>query len=70
MPAQSRSFSTSRPECASAATRHPSTSPSKPARTFEKRAANRLDAGFRASPAISGKAIYLRTKTHLYRIEK
>ena len=42
----------------------------KPGRTFEQLATNQLDAGFMASPAISGKAIYLRTKTHLYRIEK
>ena len=30
---------------------------------------NKLDSGFMASPAISGKAIYARSKTHLYRIE-
>ena len=30
---------------------------------------NQLDSGFMASPAISGKAIYARSKTHLYRIE-
>ncbi len=32
-------------------------------------AANTLAAGFMASPAIAGKALFLRTKTHLYRIE-
>jgi outer membrane protein assembly factor BamB len=33
-------------------------------------AENKLEGGFMASPAIVGKAFYLRTKTHLYRIEK
>ena len=42
----------------------------KPGRTFEKLAANKLDEGFLASPAIVGKALFLRTRTHLYRIEK
>jgi outer membrane protein assembly factor BamB len=32
-------------------------------------ARNRLDEGCRASPAVAGKALYVRTKTHLYRIE-
>jgi outer membrane protein assembly factor BamB len=41
----------------------------KPGRTFEVLATNKLDAGFMASPAASGKAFYLRTKTHLYRIQ-
>lgn len=36
---------------------------------FEVLAENRLDAGFMASPAVSGKGLILRTKTHLYRIE-
>jgi outer membrane protein assembly factor BamB len=31
---------------------------------------NRLDAGACATPAISGKALFVRTYTHLYRIEK
>ena len=39
-------------------------------RTFEVLAENQLDEGFLASPAIVGKAFYLRTRTHLYRIEK
>jgi outer membrane protein assembly factor BamB len=39
-------------------------------RTFEQLAENKLDEGFLASPAISGKAFFLRTRTHLYRIEK
>lgn len=42
----------------------------KPSRTFELLAENRLEQGFLASPAIAGKAFYLRTRTHLYRIEK
>jgi outer membrane protein assembly factor BamB len=33
-------------------------------------AVNRLDNGCMASPAVSGKALYVRTKTHLYRIEQ
>jgi outer membrane protein assembly factor BamB len=41
----------------------------KPGRVFEQVAENRLDEGFLASPAIAGKAFYLRTRTHLYRIE-
>lgn len=36
---------------------------------FEVLATNRLDTGLMASPAIAGNAIFLRTKTHLYRIE-
>jgi len=39
-------------------------------RRFELLATNQLDAGFMASPAVVGKALILRTKTHLYRIEK
>lgn len=42
----------------------------KPGKTFELLAENRLDEGFLASPAIAGKAFFLRTRTHLYRIEK
>jgi outer membrane protein assembly factor BamB len=41
----------------------------KPGRTFEVLATNKLDDGFMASPAADGKAFYLRTKTHLYRVE-
>jgi len=41
----------------------------KPGRTFEKLAENHLGEGFLASPAIAGKAFFLRTRTHLYRIE-
>jgi hypothetical protein len=42
----------------------------RPGRKFEAIAENQLDEGFLASPAVAGKAFYLRTKTHLYRIEK
>lgn len=37
---------------------------------FEILATNRLENGFRALPAVVGKALYLRTKTDLYRVEK
>ena len=40
-----------------------------PGREFKLLATNRLSAGFMASPAVAGKALFLRTKTHLYRIE-
>lgn len=42
----------------------------KPGRAFERLAENQLADGFLASPAIAGKAFFLRTRTHLYRIEK
>lgn len=41
----------------------------KPGRALEVIATNTLAGGFMASPAADGKAFYLRTKTHLYRIE-
>jgi outer membrane protein assembly factor BamB len=41
----------------------------KPGREFESLATNTLDDGCMASPAVDGGALYLRTKTHLYRIE-
>jgi outer membrane protein assembly factor BamB len=41
----------------------------KPGRKFELLATNTLDDGCMASPAVDGKTILLRTKTHLYRIE-
>ena len=41
----------------------------KPGRTFEPLTTNTLSGGFMASPAVAGKALYLRTKTHLHRIE-
>jgi outer membrane protein assembly factor BamB len=37
--------------------------------TFEAVATNSLAGSFMASPAVSGNALFLRTKTHLYRIE-
>ncbi len=45
------------------------TSVVKAGRDYELLAENRLEAGFMASPAVAGKAFFLRTKTHLYRIE-
>lgn len=41
----------------------------KPGRTLELLATNTLPGGFMASPAADGRALYLRTKTHLYRVE-
>ena len=41
----------------------------KPGRTFQVLATNNLANGFMASPAVAGKAFFLRTRTHLYRIE-
>jgi outer membrane protein assembly factor BamB len=41
----------------------------KPGRALEVLATNTLANGFMASPAVSGKAFFLRTKTHLYRVE-
>lgn len=38
-------------------------------RTWKKLATNKLDAGCRASPAVAGNALFVRTHTHLYRIE-
>jgi outer membrane protein assembly factor BamB len=42
----------------------------RPGRVFEQLAESQLDEGFMASPAIAGQALFLRTKTHLYKIEK
>jgi outer membrane protein assembly factor BamB len=39
-------------------------------RRFKLLAENRLDDGFMASPAAAGRALFLRTRTHLYRIEE
>jgi outer membrane protein assembly factor BamB len=41
-----------------------------PGRKYRELARNQLDAGFMASPVALGKALYLRSKTHLYRIEE
>ena len=38
-------------------------------RTFKKLAENQLGDGFMASPAVSGKALFLRSRTVLYRLE-
>jgi outer membrane protein assembly factor BamB len=40
-----------------------------PGRQFHALAVNQLDAGCLASPAALGRALYVRTETHLYRIE-
>ena len=42
----------------------------KPGREFKVLAKNQLEAGCMGSPAVVGKAFILRSKTHLYRIEK
>ena len=42
----------------------------KPGGTFQTLATNQLDAGCMATPAVSGRALIVRTKSHLYRIEK
>ncbi len=41
-----------------------------PGREFTILASNELDEQIMASPAVSGKALFLRTKSHLYRFEK
>jgi len=41
-----------------------------PGRRCKVLAVNSLDGKMMASPAVAGKALYLRTETHLYRIEK
>jgi outer membrane protein assembly factor BamB len=41
----------------------------KPGRTYEAVATNSLADGFMSSPAASGRAFFLRTRTHLYRVE-
>ncbi len=38
--------------------------------SWKKLAENRLDDGCMASPAVAGQALFIRTKTHLYRIEE
>lgn len=42
----------------------------KPGRKFELLAQNTLDDGFMASPAVSDNALFLRTRSHLYRIQE
>ena len=41
-----------------------------PAREYHELAVNQLDDGFRSSPAVAGKALFLRTEKNLYRVEK
>ena len=41
-----------------------------PGRTWKKLAVNKLDDGCMATPAVAGKSLFVRTKTHLYRIDK
>ena len=38
--------------------------------TYKELSRNTLDAGFMASPAVADRALYLRTATHLYRVEQ
>ncbi|MBI5094530.1 MAG: PQQ-binding-like beta-propeller repeat protein [Candidatus Hydrogenedentes bacterium] len=42
----------------------------RPGRTYEVLATNTLEASFMASPVVVGKSLFLRSKTHLYRIEE
>jgi outer membrane protein assembly factor BamB len=42
----------------------------RPGTQFEPLAVNQLDGRFMASPAVAGKALFLRTDTHLYRVEE
>ncbi len=42
----------------------------RPGRVYEELAVNPLDDGFMASPAVAGRAFFLRTRSHLYRIEE
>ena len=41
----------------------------RPVAPFEVIASNTLDGTFKASPAVSGNALFLRSDSHLYRIE-
>ena len=41
----------------------------KPGRDYAVEAVNRLNDGCMASPAAVGNALYVRTRTHVYRIE-
>jgi outer membrane protein assembly factor BamB len=42
----------------------------KAAREYDELAKNQFDDGFMASPAVTGKALILRTKSALYRVEE
>lgn len=48
---------------------HGVTTVMKPGRTYEGVETNRLADGFMSSPAVAGKAFFLRTKSNLYRVE-
>jgi outer membrane protein assembly factor BamB len=39
-------------------------------REFKVLGESQLEAGCMASPAVSGKALFVRTRTHLYRVEQ
>jgi hypothetical protein len=39
-------------------------------KSWKELAVNTLDDGCMATPAVAGKALFIRTRTHLYRIEK
>lgn len=41
-----------------------------PGKEYQELAVNQLSGGFMASPAVAGKALFLRTESHLYRIEE
>jgi outer membrane protein assembly factor BamB len=41
-----------------------------PGRKYTEITTNRLDGEMHASPAVSGNSLFVRTKTHLYRIEQ
>ena len=41
-----------------------------PGKSYKELAINQLDGRMMASPAVAGKALYLRTDTHLYRVEE
>jgi outer membrane protein assembly factor BamB len=41
-----------------------------PGRCWKKLAENKLHDGCTASPAAAGNALFIRTRTHLYRIEE
>ncbi len=41
----------------------------RPGNSLDILATNRLDGGFMASPAVAGSSLFLRSKTHLYRID-
>jgi outer membrane protein assembly factor BamB len=39
-------------------------------KSWKQLAVNKLDDGCMGSPAVAGKSLFIRTKTHLYRVEK